>query len=257
MKFRVMSCQYIRSMPVNTLRGMDRPITTVGRMVLNMPRMNVGRMVSMKAKTTDTANRKPNVPSCTRVLICPWISGPVGDDDDVDVPWYAGNVLEHVLDGVGHVQGVGLCLFRYGYSEARLAVSAGDAGWTALPERDHGHIRQTHRTGLTGPHDKVVEFLDRVQRVRGLGDECLGAVEQEPRGQGDVVLSQSGGDLEEGDTIGLHRCQVGRHCDVALDTAQQLDAQHSLKLLHLRDDEVFPQALDLGKGSVGKRRRTR
>ena len=57
--------------------------------------------------------------------------------------------------------------------------------------------------------------------------------------------------MEEGDTIGLHRCQVGRHCDVALDTAQQLDAQHSLKLLHLRDDEVFHQALDLGKGSVG------
>ena len=76
MKFRVMSCQNMRSMPVNTLRGMDRPMTTVGRMVLNMPRMKVGRMVSMKAKTTDTANRKPKVPSCTSVSICRSISGP-------------------------------------------------------------------------------------------------------------------------------------------------------------------------------------
>ena len=61
---------------MNTLRGMDRPMTTVGRSVLKNPRTNVGLMVSMKAKTTDTANRNPNVPSRTRLSIWPWISGP-------------------------------------------------------------------------------------------------------------------------------------------------------------------------------------
>ena len=40
------------------------------------PRTKVGRMVSMKANTTETANRNPNVPSRTRLSIWPWISGP-------------------------------------------------------------------------------------------------------------------------------------------------------------------------------------
>ena len=76
MKLRVMSCHDIRRMPVKTLRGIERAITTVGRRVLKKPLTIVGRMVSMKAKTTDTANRNPNIASLTRVSICRWMSGP-------------------------------------------------------------------------------------------------------------------------------------------------------------------------------------
>ena len=71
MKFRDMSCHPSKSAPVNTLRGMDSAITMVGRMVLNMPRTKVGRMVNMNAKTTVTANRNPNIASLVRLSI--WV----------------------------------------------------------------------------------------------------------------------------------------------------------------------------------------
>ena len=51
-------------------------MTAVGLMVVNSPRTMVGRMVSMNANTTETAKRKPKVPSLTRLSICLWMSGP-------------------------------------------------------------------------------------------------------------------------------------------------------------------------------------
>ena len=61
---------------MNTLRGMDSAMTAVGRRVVKNPFTNVGRMVSMKANTTDTANRNPNNASRSRLSIWSWISGP-------------------------------------------------------------------------------------------------------------------------------------------------------------------------------------
>ena len=61
---------------MKTLNGIDRAITTVGRSVLTRPRKTVGRIVSMKAKTTDTAKRNPNMASLTSVSTCSLMSGP-------------------------------------------------------------------------------------------------------------------------------------------------------------------------------------
>ena len=69
MKFSVRSCHASSSTPVNTLSGMERPMTMVGRNVLAMPRRIVGRMVSMKTKTTETAKKKPKIPSRLRLSI--------------------------------------------------------------------------------------------------------------------------------------------------------------------------------------------
>ncbi len=79
MKLRVMSCHDISRIPVKTLRGIDSPITTVGRTVLNKPRMIVGRIVNMKANTTVTANRNPNMASLTSVSTWFLMAGPWSD----------------------------------------------------------------------------------------------------------------------------------------------------------------------------------
>ena len=64
---------------MNTLSGIERAMTIVGRSVANSPRTTVGRMVSMNAKTTQTAKRKPNIASWVSVSICSWMSGPWSD----------------------------------------------------------------------------------------------------------------------------------------------------------------------------------
>ena len=61
-------------------------MTMVGRSVLKNPRTNVGRIVNMKAKTTETAKMKPNIASLREGVDLPLDVGAlVRDDDDLDV----------------------------------------------------------------------------------------------------------------------------------------------------------------------------
>ena len=71
-----MSVNDIISTPISTLRGMDTAIMAVGRSASVTPRSSEGRTFSRNMNTTATANRKPSVPSRSRLSRDSRTSGP-------------------------------------------------------------------------------------------------------------------------------------------------------------------------------------
>ena len=76
MKFSDMSVNDIISTPISTLSGMDTAIIAVGRSASVTPRTSDGRTFSKNMNTTATANRKPSVPSRSRLSSDSRTSGP-------------------------------------------------------------------------------------------------------------------------------------------------------------------------------------
>ena len=236
---------------MNTLRGMDRPMTTVGRRVLKNPRTTVGRMVSMKAKTTDTANRNPNVPSRTRLSIWPWISG----------PW-------SVTTMTSTSSGMPSRLARTSLTAVVTSTVLASGSLDTLTERpglplvrEMLEVRpapnvtsatsesRTEPVSFT-PTTRFRRSSNRFQGVGGLCDHRLCPIEKQARWEGHVVVAKGGGDLKEGYAVGRHLLKVRRDDEVAVNVPDQLDLRDPLNVLDLRDDQVLHQRLDLDEWPV-------
>ena len=102
-------------------------------------------MVSMKANTTDTANRNPNVPSRTRLSIWPWISGPWS----VTTMTSTSSGMPSRLARTSLTAVVTSTVLASGSldtltDQARFAVGAGDAGGPTRAKCNVRHVREPH-----------------------------------------------------------------------------------------------------------------
>ena len=93
MKFRASPCQLMSSTPMNMLRGIDKPITTVGRSVLRTPMMTDGLSVRKNRNTTEMASVSPRMASRSRVEICDWMSGPWSLKVTISAPFSSPRIL--------------------------------------------------------------------------------------------------------------------------------------------------------------------